>query len=211
MKIKNVVLDFGHGGIDENGNYTTAPNKMFKFPDGEVAYEGVLNRQIGGHVYTCLRSHLDLNIVCTVKEDDPRDISLSHRVRVANKFDPRETIFVSIHCNASLSHNATGFEIFTTKGTTKSDLLATDIGNAVEVSLGKFDVRFRKDMSDGDLDKEADFYVLRKTKCPAVLIECGFFDYRPDFELLKDPIFQSDLASFIYTGILNYINEQDNQ
>ena len=40
--IKNIVLDFGHGGIDINGNYTTAPNKMHKFSNGQIAYEGVV-------------------------------------------------------------------------------------------------------------------------------------------------------------------------
>jgi len=203
--IKTVVLDFGHGGIDQHGQYTTAPAKMYTHSNGETAYEGVLNRQIGGHIYTCLRSHPEFNVVCTVKEDDPRDIALSHRVRVANSFDAKSTIFVSIHCNASPQHNASGFEIFTTKGTTKSDQLAEDIVNAVEHVYQNVNMNLRYDLSDGDKDKEVDFYVLRKTIYPAVLIECGFFDYRLDFDKLKDPIFQGNLGSFIYTGILNYI------
>ncbi len=203
-KIKNVVLDFGHGGLDANGNYTTAPSKMFTFPNGEVAYEGVLNRQIGGHVYTCLRNHQDLNVILTVKEDDPRDLSLQWRVRIANQYDPKETIFVSLHCNAG---GGSGFELFTTKGVTKSDKLAENIANAVEDLYNSVNLRLRYDFSDGDKDKEVDFYVLRKTKCPAVLLECGFFDNRLDFDLLKDPLFQANLGSFIYTGILNYINE----
>ncbi|WZE63615.1 endolysin [Maribacter phage Panino] len=206
--IENVILDFGHGGIDSNGNYTTAPSKMHKFPDGTVAYEGLLNRQIGGHVYTCLRSHSELNVVCTVKEDDPRDLSLPWRVRVANSFDEKSTIFVSIHCNASKNHNASGFELFTTKGFTQSDLLAESIATYAEVALDRVSLKTRYDFSDGDKDKEVDFYVLRKTKCPAVLLECGFFDYRPDFDKLNNPLFQADLGSFIYTGIINYINEQ---
>lgn len=208
MPIKNIILDFGHGGLDKNGRYTTAPNKMFVHANGEAAYEGVLNRQIGGHVYTCLRSHKEFNVVCTVKKDDPRDISLSQRVRIANKFDPKETIFVSIHCNASSNHNASGFELFTTKGKTKSDSLAEEIANAVEHLYEAEGIRLRYDTSDSDKDKEADFYVLRKTKSPAVLLECGFFDNSKDFKLLKDPMFQGNLGSFIYTGILNYINKK---
>jgi N-acetylmuramoyl-L-alanine amidase len=207
--IKNVILDFGHGGIGADGKYTTAPKKMHRFSDGTVAYEGVLNRQIGGHIYTCLRSHSELNIVTTVREDDPRDLSLSYRVRVANSFDPKSTIFVSVHCNASPNHNAGGFELYTTKGLTKSDSLAESIANSAEYALDRESVRTRYDLSDGDKDKEADFYVLRKTKCPAVLLECGFFDFRKDFELLSDPLFQGDLGSWIYTGIINYINEQN--
>jgi len=206
MKIKNVILDFGHGGIDANGNYTTAPAKMFKFPNGEIAYEGVLNRQIGGHVVTCLRSHLDLNVVTTVAETDPRDLSLGWRVRVANKFNPKETIFISIHNNAG---GGQGFELYTTKGKTKSDDLAESLANNMEHTFKQYDMKLRYDFSDSDKDKEVDFYVLRKTKCPAVLLECGFFDSRKDFDKLKDPIFQAHLGSFIYTGIIEFINKEN--
>jgi N-acetylmuramoyl-L-alanine amidase len=209
--IKTVVLDFGHGGLDINGNYTTAPSKMFTFPDGVVAYEGVINRQIGGHAYTCLRSHADLNIFCTVMEDDPRDISLADRVYMTNAFDPKSTIFVSIHCNASPNHNAQGHEIYTTKGFTESDVLAECIATATEHALGRANIKLRYDFSDGDKDKEADFYVLRKTKCPAVLIECGFFDFRPEFDKLSNPLFQGDYGSMVYTGIINYINGKNKQ
>lgn len=208
--INNIVLDFGHGGLDENGNYTTAPNKMHKFEDGKIAYEGVLNRQIGGHLYTFLKNHQELNIVCTVAEDDPRDISLQQRVRITNRLPFRNTIFVSIHCNASVNHNASGFEIFTTPGITKSDLLATCIAESVEDLYGSVNMRLRYDFSDGDPDKEANFYVIKNTYCPAVLLECGFFDNESDFELLSDTNFQSKLAYKIYQGIINYINKENN-
>lgn len=202
----NIILDAGHGGVDKNGNYTSYPNKMYKYFDGVVAYEGKLNRGIVSHLGTCLKQHNDLNVVYTVHPDDPRDISLSHRVRVANSFKPSQTIFVSIHCNASPNHNASGFEIFTTKGVTKSDTLAEKIADMVEPLYESVGLNLRYDFSDGDKDKEVDFYVLRKTECPAVLIEAGFMDYRKDFNLLKDPLFQGNLASRIYTGILNFIN-----
>lgn len=204
--IKNVILDFGHGGIDDNGNYTTAPSKMYKFPNGEIAYEGVINRQIGGHVLTCLRSHLHLNVITTVAETDSRDIALSHRVRVANSYNPKETIFISIHCNAG---GGEGFELFTTKGITKSDALAESLADNMEHVYDKYKMRLRYDFSDKDKDKEVDYYVLRKTKCPAVLLECGFFDSRKDFDKLKDPLFQSELASYIYTGIIEFINKEN--
>jgi N-acetylmuramoyl-L-alanine amidase len=208
MRIKNVVLDFGHGGLEKTGRYTTAPNKMFVHADGEPAYEGVLNRLIGGHVYTCLRSHQDLNIVCTVKQDDPRDIALSRRVRTANQYEASETLFVSIHCNASPRHNANGFELFTTIGTTTSDVLAESIATSVENMDDQVELKLRYDFSDGDKDKEADFYVLRKTKCPAVLLECGFFDNSLDYGLLRDPLIQSDYGFYIYKGIVNFIENE---
>lgn len=206
--MKNIILDFGHGGINSSGEYTTAPSKMFTFPNGEVAYEGVINRQIGGLVEIYLKSHSNLNVITTVKATDPRDLSLSYRVGVANKYNPKETIFISIHSNTSASHNASGFSIFTTEGVTKSDYLATCIGESVKTYYDDLNLRLRFDFYlDNDLDKERDFYVLRKTRCPAVLLECLFFDYYPDFQKLTDAEFQKEMAWHIYKGIMRFVNE----
>ena len=206
--VKNIVLDFGHGGIDENGHYTTAPNKMFSYPNGEIAYEGFLNRQIGGLIELYLRSdNTDFNVVTTVKATDSRDLSLAYRVKMANQLPSISTIFVSIHCNASKNHNASGFEIFTTTGLTQSDSLATSIGESVRSLYEKLKLKLRFDFTnDGDLDKEVDYYVLRKTKCPAVLLECLFFDFYDDYRLLKDPEFQKELAWHIYKGIVSFVS-----
>ena len=206
-KVKNIVLDFGHGGIDRNGNYTTEPNKMHDFKDGDIAYEGMLNRQIGGFLELYLNMLPNLNIITTVASNDARDLSLGYRTRVANKVKASDTIFISIHCNASISHNASGFEIFTSKGHTKSDILADNIFLSVEPLYNSVNISMRKDATDGDFDKEADFHVLRKTKCPAVLIECGFFDNKKDFDKLKNPYFQAELACKIYDGIVEYIEQ----
>ncbi|MBL6964233.1 MAG: N-acetylmuramoyl-L-alanine amidase [Bacteroidetes bacterium] len=205
--MKNIILDFGHGGIDENGHYTTAPSKMFTFPNGETAYEGFINRQIGGLIELYLRSNYpDYNIVTTVKTTDSRDLSLSYRVQVANQFPAADTLFISIHSNASMNHNASGFSIYTTPGVTRSDSLATYIGEEVEKYYTDLNLKLRFDFySDGDLDREADFYVLMKTKCPAVLLECLFFDYWEDYKLLKSAEFQKELAWHVYKGIIKYV------
>lgn len=207
--VKNVVLDFGHGGIDSDGKYTTAPSKMFKFEDGVVAYEGKINREIGKKVYDNFRAECNLNVVCTVEASDSTDLSLYNRVKKANSYPYKETVFVSIHCNAG---KGTGYEIFTSIGQTSSDKLAEEITNAVKPFYKKHKLPIRTDMRDGDQDKESNFYVLKKTKGTAVLIECGFFDNRSDFDLLSKDCFQAGLAKLIYKGIMNYIgNENKNK
>lgn len=197
--IKNVILDFGHGGIDKEGNYTTAPKKMHTFDDGTIAYEGVLNRQIGKCIADCLKDYDHINVIYTVAPSDPTDVTLSERVRITNNLDPKSTIFVSIHCNASPNHNAGGFEVFTTIGITDSDTLAANVRASAKFALDKVGMKDRG-------MKEQNFKVLRETHCPAIMVECGFFDFRKDFDKLSDPLFQGDLGSFIATGILNYIH-----
>lgn len=206
MKVKNIVIDLGHGGVNPDGDYVT-PGKRHTFPDGLTVYEGVLNRQIGEPIEGLLSLYKDLNVVFTVHPADYRDIPLEERVDFTNKFDPQETILISVHCNASESHNGTGFEIFTTRGHTLSDILAEHIADSVEHVYGKVDLKMRYDLSDGDKDKEVDHYVTRKVKCPAVLLECGFFDNRFDCDLLRDPYFQSTIAHSIAEGVISYIYE----
>lgn len=204
--VKNIVLDFGHGGVDATGEYTTAPAKMHKFDNGETAYEGLINRQIG-KVLLELFEKDNYNIVCTVAPSCAEDVSLRKRVKVANSFSPRETIFISIHSNASITHRGRGFEIYTSRGETKADVLATCIADEVEKLYHNLSLKLRYDFTDGDKDKEADFYVLRKTKCPAVLIECLFFDNMKDFKFLRSEEFQKSLAKRIYKGVQQYIKK----
>ena len=198
----NIILDCGHGGIDNNGNYTTAPAKMYKFSNGKVAYEGELNRQIGKRVGDYLEE-LCYPVQYTVQPHSPIDLSLRERVTIANKLSSNNTIFISFHSNASAKHSARGFEIWTSKGETRSDILATYIGEEI---IDEFPLnRFRGDYTDGDLDKESNFYVLRNTKCPAVLLENLFFDNYADYLLLTSESFQKRLAWRICNGIIRYI------
>lgn len=199
---KTVIIDCGHGGINSNGVYTTSPNKMYIFDNGVEALEGVLNREIGAKVGKELERK-GIKIQYTVDPKDATDVSLGSRVRFANTFDSNNTVFVSLHSNASSSHNARGFEVWTSKGETNSDKLATLI--ATEIKDEFPDIRYREDYSDGDIDKESQFYVLKNTKCVAVLLENLFFDNVYDFELLRSQCFQNRLSKRISNGIIRYL------
>ncbi len=63
---------------------------------------------------------------------------------------------------------------------------------------------FRSDKSDGDGDYESDFFVLHKTKCPAILCELGFMTNRGECELMQTPEWIDQCAEGIVNGILNY-------
>jgi len=69
-------------------------------------------------------------------------------------------------------------------------------------------LKLRYDLTDGDKDKEAEFYVLRRTACPAVLVECLFFDNPEDYALLKDPEFVKEISWRMFLGIRNYLEAQ---
>lgn len=199
-----IILDLGHGGLDANGIYTTAPDKMFTFPDGTVAYEGVYNREIGRRVGMLLEQE-GVKTVFTVLPTNSKDVTLYDRVKLENMLHGAgyETLFISFHSNAGKGQ---GFELFTSIGQTKSDLLSDSIGEQIQCEFPN--LKFRADYIDGDLDKEAGFYVCKNTKGAAVLLENLFFDNRDDFELLRSDLFQKRLSKAITAGIINYIQTQ---
>lgn len=188
------LIDAGHGGLS-NGKYVTAPAKMHKFPDGLTIYEGVINRKIAQKVCDALE---DKVINYKKVYDEVKDTELDHRVMIADLTHGRSKncIYISIHSNAG---GGTGNEIFTSPGQTKSDKVANYFCEVYEKRFPN--VKLRKDYADGDADKEADFKVLRKTDCPAILIENLFFDNRQEAEYLLSEKGQNEIASAIVEAI----------
>jgi N-acetylmuramoyl-L-alanine amidase len=50
--------------------------------------------------------------------------------------------------------------------------------------------------------KTANFHVLRETKMPAILVECGFMTNREECELLKSDAYRRKCAEAIVAGIV---------
>ncbi|MEL6655824.1 MAG: N-acetylmuramoyl-L-alanine amidase [Bacteroidota bacterium] len=184
-----VFLDAGHGGLDADGNYVTAPSKQFKHSSGTFHkdgwfYEGVFNRTLTNRVAQKLR---DLSIPYYMVSHEYKDIHLSYRVDLANWYAKkvRKSLYISNHANAG-GGRARGYEVFTSPGATKSDQVATLHWDNVKELLGDRISRYRSDTSDGDVDKEQRFFVLTRTSMPAILVEHLFFDNLEDAKLLMD-------------------------
>jgi N-acetylmuramoyl-L-alanine amidase len=183
------ILDAGHGGVDENGDYTTCPNwernnpqtwhKMHVHPAGPI-FEGEFNRLVVEAIVMMLdEKGIDSHVLCPGSED----ISLKERVKETNDLykNHKNAIFVSVHGNA-FNGNAKGFEVFTSKGLTRSDAMADVFAIQMSKMFPKRVMRW--DLTDKDKDKEANFYVLKHTDCPAILTENFFFDSPEDAKLM---------------------------
>ena len=101
--------------------------------------------------------------------------------------------------------NAKGWSCYTYKGNTKSDLVAECLYDAFEEDFP--DRKIRKDMSDGDRDWEENFYVLAKSRCPAVLLENFFYDNREECAWMLHEETKRRIASAAVKGIIKYINK----
>jgi N-acetylmuramoyl-L-alanine amidase len=200
MKRKIFLLDSGHGGMID-GVYQTAPRKMFTFPnhEDEIAYEGVINRQMKHKLISlCKVEDVKYVDICPTELDLDLDVRVDWVNNICRQYGAGNCVLISLHSNAG---GGTGFEIWTSRGFTRSDMHATVLG---EILLKNFpDIKFRKDQTDGDLDKESDFYILINSKCPAILPECLFFDDWNDYQMLVDSNFQARYVA----SIMEYIRK----
>lgn len=188
MKRKNfmVVLDAGHGGADS----------------GAVGKTGLLEKHVALIVVRRMAKILgDLKVPVVLTRSDDTFIELYERARIA--YEVGATLFVSIHCNAG---GGKGFEVFTSPGQTDSDLAASHLFQAYAAEFPQ--LVERTDLSDGDVDKEAKFAVLTRTKGAAVLFELEFIDTPEGESFLRNSENQKRMAKALADGVLSYLGVQ---
>lgn len=204
-----ILIDNGHGS---NTNGKISPILDFDIPNQFVYKnrfrEALYNRVIAKELVSKLmKDGYDARLL--VPEDI--DVSLSERVRRINTICNREgasnVILISIHSNAAGNGTSwmtgKGWEAYTTRGKTKSDKLAEFLYKRAEKNFG--DRKIRTDWSDGDRDKEADFYIIKKSKCPAVLTENFFYDNKDDLKFLTSKEGIDAVVKTHYEGIIDYL------
>ena len=189
-----ILIDNGHG-IQTKGK---------RSPDGKLL-EYAYTRELARQVVKILKSRgYDSELL--VPEDD--DIPLSERVRRTNAhcqaLGKSNVILISLHLNAAGDGtkwmNATGWSCYTCKGQTESDRLADCLYKAAEQILENQVIRTDY-ARDGDPDWEENFYILRHTHCPAVLIENFFMDNKKDLAYLISDEGRRAIIETIIDGI----------
>ena len=113
-------------------------------------------------------------------------------------------ILISLHINAAGDGtkwmNATGWSCYTCKGQTESDRLADCLYKAAEQILKNQVIRTDY-ARDGDPDWEENFYILRHSLCPAVLVEQFFMDNKKDLAYLISDEGKRNLIDVIVVGL----------
>lgn len=194
-----ILIDPGHG-IDTPGK--RSPDGLFR--------EYLWNRQVADLILEGLVSAgVDASLVVT----ETNDVTLRNRVNrvntICNRVGASNVLLVSVHANAagngSAWMNARGWSCYTSKGKTRSDQVAECLYDAFEAEFQ--DRKIRKDMSDGDRDWEENFYVLQKSKCPAVLLENFYYDNREECAWMLQEETKKRIASAAVKGIIKYIKK----
>ena len=196
MKKFLIVLDAGHGP-------ETQGKRSPIWEDGRQLLEYEFNRDIVHRVASFFKK---LGVDVYIVNDLDLDTPLDKRVERANEMSKcyKSSIYVSIHANLG---GGTGWEVYTSPGETQSDEYATIFFEEAKRVFPN--MRMRMDLSDGDVDKEARFYVLMRTVMPAVLTENFFMEtLEPDCEILMSEAGRNKIAKLHKSALLRIAKQE---
>jgi N-acetylmuramoyl-L-alanine amidase len=173
-----VVIDPGHGGIDRGGM------------PGQRLPEKPYTLDVAERLARILDGTDDIKVVLTRTGD--YFVPLSWRTAIANREVGHRAVFVSIHFNAGWRPGAYGIETY--YNNSRGYRLAVLIHPLVIQALGSIDrgIRLRG------------YFVLRRNRLPAVLIECGFLTNPAEASRITDSSYRERIARAIAAGILRY-------
>lgn len=219
IKLPIILIDNGHG-INTPGK--RSPDAVLgKYNSPFFFREYQYTREIAKALSSALKEKGITNYLL-VKEEE--DIALSERTErvkaYCRQYGTQNVILVSIHVDAAADSsewkNARGWSVWTSPGKTESDTLATSLHNAAieflengeygKTEFSKKQKPIRSDLSDGDVDFEANFWILRKTPCTAVLTENLFQDNKEDVAFLLSESGRNAIVNLHCKGIIDYIN-----
>ena len=174
-----VVLDPGHGGSANGAEYGGIKEKDLNL---SIALQAAK-----------LLENAGLTVLMTRTDD--RDVGLYERTDLAN--GQEADLFVSVHCNASLDHDdALGIYTCAYSEGTDGWRLAENLYWTVQAATGA---------PGCEMEPRPNLAVLRTSKMPAALVECGFMSTPEELALLVQPDYQAKLARGIADGVLAYL------
>lgn len=156
---------------------------------------GIINesehtRLVGHALMDYLRSAGVCVIDCTIDSANTSNEYLAAAVALANRQDL--DWFISIHFNASASHEGNGVEVYTYEGRQYQDAL--DVCNNIS-ELG---------FKNRGVKAGSGLYVIRKTKAKSMLIEVCFCDNKKDVDTYNSIGGADAIAKAIYKSIYDY-------
>lgn len=170
-----VVIDPGHGGTDP----------------GAISYLGYHEKEVNLSIGRKVASYLQQQGIKTVMtRNSDSFVELEDRAAVANRVGA--DLFVSVHANANGDRMHRGYTVYVARS---ASWASKKTGQNIENTMAN------TGLSSEGL-RNADYRVLVRTDCPAVLVECGYLSNPSEAALLYESQFQDRIARAIADGIV---------
>ncbi|MBQ7112719.1 MAG: N-acetylmuramoyl-L-alanine amidase [Clostridia bacterium] len=182
-----VVIDAGHGGRD--GGAVGTESGIAEAPLN-LSVAKLVKERLEGEGIRAVMTRTDENALGENKNADMR-------ARKAIMNAPGVDAVVSIHMNRFRDPTVKGPMAFYMQGSTGGQALAELVIDNVTEAVGAT----ARDANPGD------YYIVRESEAPAVIVECGFLSNAQEEALLQTAQYQSLLAEGIAKGIVAYLTQ----
>ncbi|WP_367774048.1 N-acetylmuramoyl-L-alanine amidase [Flavobacterium sp. WC2421] len=171
LKQINVVIDAGHGGEDFG-----------------ITQDDLSEKQIVEQVITKIKAFSkNKNIVFHFTRSTDKFIPLQDRTDFINTIKP--DLVLSIHVNASKNNTTSGMEFYVSKESTNYEKSNTIAEN--------FQTKFLNSNFKVAEIKNANFFILKNSEVPAVIMELGYLTNESDKKNLSNNNEQNQIAKKI--------------
>ncbi|SHI31980.1 N-acetylmuramoyl-L-alanine amidase [Desulfofundulus thermosubterraneus] len=186
-----IVVDPGHGGVDPGvvGKNNVLEKDLVLAVGQKLA---LYLRQGGARVIMTREGDHDLADPELTGLYKRKRQDLARRVTLANSLPAHA--MVSIHINSFSNPSQYGAQTFTRSGSPESEALARAIQDELNRLL----------KTNHRLPLYGDYYILRHSRVPTVIVEIGFITNPREYRLLQDPLYQSKVAWCLYAGLTRY-------
>ncbi len=187
-----VLIDPGHGGRDfgvtgvngtkESEFNLAMANDLKKFLM-EANFEIVLTRKNAEGLYGDA-------------QDNFKRKDMQERKRIVNKENP--DIIISIHANKFPDKSRRGAQVFYDQFNEGGKAMAESVQSSLNTLNKKHADRAFSALS-------GDYFMLKCSHNPSIIIECGFLSNAEDEKLLNDEEYRYELSFAIYSGIVTFL------
>lgn len=196
---KIVVLDAGHGGTDPGaaGNGIYEKNVTLSIINAARNY---FNMDEGLKVYYTRTTNAQAGITAGSNGLNSSS-SLSARTKLAN--DVQADLFLSVHINSATSTSARGTEVYYSANNNKKNSGGLTASKLAQLAYNNM-VTAVGSTKRGV--KTANFYVVRHTDMPAILIETAFISNKSDAAILKSSSKIDQMGEAVYNTVVQAFN-----
>jgi len=197
LKGKVIVIDPGHGGPDGGARGKDKEKTEEKTITLEIA-KIVRNYLEQGGAVVYLTRETDTDLADSQLRGLSNRKSQDIRRRLQFIHDQDADLFISIHLNALPSTKWRGAQTFYYPKFPENKHLATTIQDEI--------IKNMENTTRTPLPLHT-VYLLKYAKVPGALVEIGFLSNEAERELLKQSMYQKQMAASIYRGIIKYMEE----
>jgi N-acetylmuramoyl-L-alanine amidase len=186
-----IAVDPGHGGID-NGAVGTDTGVFESTLNLEISQLVAKQFMLAGADVLLTRKSAEVDYTGDGNTQKRKD--MNNRSKVVTAQNPQ--VLVSIHMNKYPDRKVNGAQVFFQKGSVEGEKLASCIQDALNSGIEGAKKRSAK---------SGDYYMLKVTQSPSVIVECGFLSNHDEEKRLLDPQYREKLSDCIFNGICSYL------